>query len=602
MFFAGPAAAQSGGTLTLRHLETEAFPLIAGYLDAHDSTGARIPDLLLSQLQVLEDGQPQPIDQLRIVQPGLRVILVINPASSFNIRDGEGVARFDYVRQQILDWATSLPSNSATSLSLILPDGPLVADESVAPWIAALELIQPDFPDQVVDAQTLVRALELAAQDGPKPGMGTAIWWVTATPPIEALAALPDWQAQMTQRGIPLFIWQVDSPTTFEAEATQSLQAFAQSSGGQWFGFSGGEEFPGPESYFNPFRGAYFFQYTSRLHTAGSHEVQLQMEVEGTIVASQTLRFELNLLPPNPILVAPPAQIERSPSSQDPRQLSPFSQPIEIIVEFPDDFERDLVRTTLFVNDERVTENTTAPFTRFAWDISSFDASQQVLLRVEAEDELGLVGSSIEFPVQLLVNNPPSAFQAFLSRGGPVLAIAGVLLAAAVFFFVMVLSGRIKPARIGARIFKRSQPDHQIVDPLKDSPLPAEGGGVTEVRSAISSLTAPAYLQRLIVHDAEQGSQMFPIESDEVLIGAAKDCALKLDEESVSPHHARLTRVEQTYLVADLGSEAGTWVNYAPVSAEGTTLRDGDLLHVGRVAFRFLLRSMPVPNEPRSLP
>jgi len=46
--------------------------------------------------------------------------------------------------------------------------------------------------------------------------------------------------------------------------------------------------------------------------------------------------------------------------------------------------------------------------------------------------------------------------------------------------------------------------------------------------------------------------------------------------------------------VADLGSEAGTWVNYAPVSAEGSQLRHGDLLHIGRVAFRFLLnRSSP---------
>ena len=593
----GPAAAQSGVTLTLRHLETEAFPLIAGYLEARDSTGARITDLQPSQLQALEDGQPQPIAQLRTVQPGLRIILVINPAEPFNIRDSEGTTRFDYAKGQILSWASSLPSNSATSLSLVTPEGIRLADESAAPWIAELELIQPDFPDQDVDTQTLVSALELAARDGPEPGMSTAIWWVTATPSVEALATLPEWQTSLAQRGVPLFIWQVDSRSNFENEATRSLQTLAQGGGGQWFGFSGGEEFPGPESYFSPIRNAYFFQYTSQLHSAGAHEVQIQMEVDGAAVTSQALTFELDLLPPNPILVTPPAQIERSPSSQDPRQLAPFSQPIEIIVEFPDNFERNLARTTLFVNDERVAENSAAPFTRFAWDISGYDVSQQALLRVEAEDELGLVGSSIEFPVQLLVTNPPSGLQAFLSRGGLVLAITGVLLAAAAFFLVMVLSGRLKPSRIGAKLFRQPQPVPQTIDPLIDSPLPSDGGEPAIVRNSNPAITAPAYLQRLAIQDVSEGPQILPIDQDQIMIGAAKDCALVINEESVSPQHARLIHADAIYQVADLGSEAGTWVNYAPVSAEGSILRDGDLLHIGRVAFRFFLRSAPDSSE-----
>lgn len=593
----GLAAAQSGATLTLRHLETEAFPLIAGYLDARDATGARITDLQPSQLQALEDGQAQPMGQLRSVQPGLRIILVINPTEAFNIRDGEGVTRFDHAKQQILGWASSLTSTSATSLSLVTPEGVILADESAAPWIAGMEEIQPDFPDREVDTQTLVRALELASQQGPAVGMGTAIWWITATPDSEALAALPDWQTSLTQRGIPLFIWQLDSRSNFETEATRSLQTLAQSSGGQWLGFSGGEEFPGPETYFNPFRNAYFFQYTSQLRSAGTHEVQIQMDRDGATVVSQALAFDLDLLPPNPILVSPPAQIERSPSAQDPRQLAPFSQPLEIIVEFPDNFERGLARTTLFVNGERVAENTSAPFTRFAWDISGYEVSQQALLRVEAEDELGLVGSSIEFPVQLLVSNPPSAFQVFLSRGGPMLAVTGVLLAAAAFFLVMVLSGRVKPAQLSVRLFKRARPAPKAIDPLNDSPLAADGSEPAGVFASSPPTTAPAYLQRLVIQDLGEGPQIIPIQQPEVLIGAAAECELTILEESVSPRHARLSRADGGYQVADLGSEAGTWVNYAPVSAEGSSLHDGDLLHIGRVAFRFFVRSKTDSSE-----
>jgi pSer/pThr/pTyr-binding forkhead associated (FHA) protein len=41
------------------------------------------------------------------------------------------------------------------------------------------------------------------------------------------------------------------------------------------------------------------------------------------------------------------------------------------------------------------------------------------------------------------------------------------------------------------------------------------------------------------------------------------------------------------YWIYDLGSLAGTWVNYVPVAAEGVRLQHGDLIHVGFVTLRF---------------
>ena len=94
------------------------------------------------------------------------------------------------------------------------------------------------------------------------------------------------------------------------------------------------------------------------------------------------------------------------------------------------------------------------------------------------------------------------------------------------------------------------------------------------------------------MQDPSQAAVVIPLFGDEVIAGSQRGCELRLQEESVAAEHARLTRQKDgNYHVADLGSEAGTWVNYAPVSAEGSQLRDGDLLHIGRVAFRFLLSS-----------
>ncbi len=592
------AQAQIGARLNLRDLQTEAFPFITGYFDARDVSGARLTDLKAADVQVLEDGTPQPIQQLRSVHPGLRVIVVITPAESFNIHNSQAQTRFDLVKQALDAWVSALPSSGETLLSLATPQGIIVHDGSAADWMAALDSYTPASGATEVSVQTIAQALDLAAQPPSKPGMATAIWWITATPRSEALIPLPDWQTTLAQEGVPLFIWQVDAPSTFESEASQSLQALVEATDAQRFTFSGFEIFPNPEDYFGPLRDVYFFQYSSLLRTAGDHQIALQLHSAEAIVASQSLAINLDIKPPNPILVSPPSHIDRAPSEQDPQLLAPFSQPIEIVVEFPDGFQRNLLRSTLYVNDKPVAENSTAPFTHFSWDLGGYTESQQVLLRVEVQDELGLVGTSVELPVDLSVQSPPGWFQGLLARGGTMLALSIVLIAAGAFFLVMVLSGRLSPSQLRMIRLFRGEPEiaPRPLDPLRDSPPGVEANltptGVmkTVFASEPEVSSAPAYLQRLTVQDPTQPALVRPLDAAELLIGSDPASNLVLDDSSVEKKHARLVQdPDGQFHIVDLGSHAGTWVNYAPVSPQGSRLQDGDIVHVGRVAFRFLL-------------
>lgn len=600
----GAATAQSTPRLTLRHLQTETFPIISGYLEATDSTSAPIDDLLPADLQALEDGIAQPIQQLRKVETALRVIVVLNPAESFAIRDSEATTRYEYVRQVLVDWAGDLSSTTDTLLSLITPEGILVADAQAGRWLAALEayVLPPVTPS--INTQTISQAIDLAQQPADQPGTGNVILWITSTPNLESLTLIPDWQTALSERGIPLFIWQVDAPSTFESEAALLLHGLAEGSRGQMFSFSGPEVLPAPEDYFAPNRSAYYFQYTSRLRTAGTHEIAVQLLREGANSTSGPIAFNLDIQEPSPIFVAPPSQIERVPSENDPRQLAPFSQPIEIVVVFPDGFERMLRRTTLFVNGEVIAENTTAPFTRFTWDLSIYDVSQQVFLSVKVEDELGLVGSTIEFPVEIRVTTPPNWFQVFLARGAPTLALSVVIIAAGAFFLVMLLSGRLDPTRLARRSRRRPRSSPPAPDPLSDTPLSLEQNTPLGSPTSLVSLTkaaphAPAFLQRLSIQDPGQGAQILPLDHSNLLIGSDSVCDLVLSDPSVETQHARLNRqLEGGYQLADLGSQAGTWVNYAPVSPEGSHLQDGDLVHIGRVAFRFLLNPESQDSHP----
>ncbi len=74
-------------------------------------------------------------------------------------------------------------------------------------------------------------------------------------------------------------------------------------------------------------------------------------------VTSAPLTFDLNIEPPNPILVAPPQQIVRQAPDEHTTATADFlpkQQPIDIIVEFPDGRTRPLVSTTLFVDNQKV--------------------------------------------------------------------------------------------------------------------------------------------------------------------------------------------------------------------------------------------------------
>jgi hypothetical protein len=70
-----------------------------------------------------------------------------------------------------------------------------------------------------------------------------------------------------------------------------------------------------------------------------------------------------------------------------------------------------------------------------------------------------------------------------------------------------------------------------------------------------------------------------------VTIGRAPDCDCHLVEPSVSRRHAQLRRVDETWLLRDLGSSNGTRLNGMRVIEE-IQVRPGDQLSLGGVRYR----------------
>jgi hypothetical protein len=85
--------------------------------------------------------------------------------------------------------------------------------------------------------------------------------------------------------------------------------------------------------------------------------------------------------------------------------------------------------------------------------------------------------------------------------------------------------------------------------------------------------------------EAAQVGKEFPLPLHEAVVGRDESCAVRIDVESVSRRHARIYFNGDAWIVEDLQSTNGSFVNHVPVAT--SVLRDSDALQVGRVILKF---------------
>lgn len=119
---------------------------------------------------------------------------------------------------------------------------------------------------------------------------------------------------------------------------------------------------------------------------------------------------------------------------------------------------------------------------------------------------------------------------------------------------------------------------------MKDSDSSGDGT-ITLVRRDRAEPGAKGEACLVVIHGEELG-QRHSLERPATSIGRSRSSDVVVDQESVSRNHACVDRAGNSFVVRDLGSTNGTYVNDQPVG-EGP-LRDGDLLQIGRTIFKVL--------------
>jgi len=587
------ALAQSGGSAAISAPNTTRFPEIVFYLDAYDSAGGFIPDLTAEELTVLENDEPRPVTDIQLVEPGVQIIVAFN-AAPFMANRIVGETIFEKLQMRLETWAEDQPSQTNDDFSLVTGEGvQTIRQTEPRRWKQKMEEYQPDLMQSKPSLAGFSQALDLTTDPNPNAQMKRAILYITPLPADAALEALPNLAARAAESGVRVFVWLVADTSADTSPAAEALRSLARETGGHFFLFSGVENLPNPDVYFGPLRKLYQVSYTSGIRSAGRQSLQVEVERTGVRASSKTEQFTLNVQPPNPMFLEPPARIERA-AGQNGSAMEPASVTLNMLVEFPDGYARPLQSAELYVDGELADANTEAPFDVFTWNLAGYTANGNHNLQIKIQDALGFEQASSEIPVEIAVAQPAQI--TLREQISPRRLIIGgaVFLAAAALLAVLWLSGkrhwfssaeRLRSAR------RMKDPVTQPVDIQQDQPR--KGKDVASESPSwprpSPNRNAPAWLVRLDENNQPVTGNTIPVLRRETTFGSSpQQASYVIPSPSVSGLHARLTLTRDgDYLLADTNSVAGTWVNFSPVSTAGVIVQHGDIIHLGQIGFRF---------------
>lgn len=603
-----PAArAQGAYQLTLFPVDSSGFPGITFKFDLFDPQGNYVDNLLEQSISLLENGQPVPLDQFEHLSQGMQIAVAVNPGPALAVRDGLGISRYDKISGALLNWVENLPADNADRLSLVTTIGMIHAQGTPETWRQAFLSFAPENRNATPSLQALSVALGSLEQEARADGQKNAVLLITPHINGAPLAAFEDLTNRALANQTRIFVWYADSDAYANHSSAQGLKLLAERTGGSFIQFRGAETLPDPESYFKTLRSVYAIAYTSRITQPGEQTLTLLVTspADGTQISGET-RFQFDIQPPNPMLLSPPFQILRQlpEGLYELEALTPTETEINILIEFPDGFPRELARTTLYVDGQIMDENTSPPFDTFTWDISAYTVTGEHALAVEAVDQLGLSRMSLSSPVLVTVVQPPVGLRIFLTRYQSELTLVASILAGVVVVVIILLGIRLRlPSFAATQRARRSSAD-PVTQPVKAG---IEPRGKKTARSPLDWLrrarqsSSPATLERADFNGHPLPGTPIPLDASEITFGTDPTQSLYvLDDPSVAGLHARLLHDSKgAFTLLDNHTISGTWVNLEPVPPAGRILQHGDMINFGRLSYRFTLRKTPLLQTPR---
>jgi len=591
--------AQSSLRANLSKPDLSAFPKITLALDVYDPQGSFVKDLNLRQIRIFENDEERILNEALLVTPGLDSILVLNLAPTLANKSASAT-RYEEIQSALSSWLNSIPPGMSDYYSLISNEGKLVDQiKDRGSLLLSLQGYQPNLWSYKPTLDSLKYALELAAQPIPVPMGKRAILYFTPLIVESELVQMNGLIEKAKAIGVPIYVWLVAPDTSANSTSATALNQLASQTGGRYFLWAENTSSPNLEIYLDSLRYTYRLRYTSAINQSGEQSVYAQVQRGDQQIDSAPQNFNIRLSAPVPSLLGLPGQITRSwiPDKEGRLSLQPNFLTLQMQVDFPDGYPRQLKAARLIVDGQTLLENTQAPFEFFAWVIEGFRNSGEHSLMVEVEDILGFRNRGLERKVQINVQprdlSPWGKLWDFFLQGGWLLLMTLAL--GGIGYFLWLQRERIQ-AYLAARNQRVEEADY---DPLTQPvSIPQENGELSQVIQPSDQIETQ--LQKSIPRltwasksPAPKAYAVIPLPVGEISLGSDPSQAIVvLRLRSVEKIHAVITLDNQDRAhIANRSQKAGTWLNYAPVSERGADLHEGDLVRIGKALFRFEIQA-----------
>ncbi len=142
---------------------------------------------------------------------------------------------------------------------------------------------------------------------------------------------------------------------------------------------------------------------------------------------------------------------------------------------------------------------------------------------------------------------------------------------------------------------QEDDPRPQRVPQFPAGPRRARGTGTTRdaikdrelsTRFDANEYSDPGYTPAFLYVEKGPGAgQLIPVKQGPLVIGRASACDLRLQHPSISRRHAQLMRQSERFVLRDLGSQNGTFVNRVKITGD-TEIRTGDEIAVGNAVLK----------------
>jgi hypothetical protein len=551
--------------------------------------------LAATDLSLKEDGAPARDVMIAGEQTGLRLVVVIDPGLDMLYAMPDGETRIDRLRRTMVDWLGGWPPSGSDDLTLITPEGTPVSHTSDQDlFLSGLNAYRPQIPAPRTLEGMLVDALGAASDPMPKPGMRAFLLVFSASKLSQAASIGQGLCARAAELHAPLYgIWSART----EPSATPDMDALAtltSACGGYSVALENSTGAATMLAMIATQRTQYRLDYRSLAASSGQHILAVAVKGAGFAAESPSLTFSLDVQPPALAWLDFPDRLVREGSgvSQPVEEYLPNAVDLKAEVTFPDGHPRRIVSMQLFADNQLAAECTQSPCDGVRWDVRNYSRSGAVSLRLAVRDELGLEGQTTERKVDMQIRRP-SLGEVFRARYlMPLSIILAVAAAGGVLLAGIANLHRARAARdAGGLLFPPVRPA---------SPRRWTGwkglweNTLGQRRSSEGERETYAILEPLA-----PGGQALAVSADDALVGRDARAAVRiLDDPSVAPQHARIARMgDGGTWVFDLGSTAGSWINFEEVPPEGAPLRDGDRLNFGRTIFRVRLKPPPTTGE-----